>query len=482
MTALLIGNSAYPECDELKNPTNDATDLAEKLKGYGFEVLSGLNCTAKEMDIKLQNFAKSLEKCEVGLFFFAGHGMQIDGSNYLLATDTNMDSEMDAKFSSMNLDKVMEIMDKSTASTKIVMLDACRNDPWQRSWHRGRFTRGLASVYAPKGTIIGFATSPGQYAYDGDGRNGTYTSALLQHINTLDCTIEIMFKRVRNTVAAATKGAQISWEHTSLSEEFHFNRSLGNLVNEYYGIALKDRLFTLDESLKSHRIILGLKTYTWHKQNDALDQLNHESADEMSKNDLFVIGRNIYQAACGSSNSAVSFIEHFERLTQRYSVEKRKALLDGMLIEIFFNSDGEIRKDMKFAYFNDVFALQRNLKFKPSFDFVAQALVSTGVEFYVIPGKEQELSVTITIKADGDVTEISGVYIDGNDVLELEEGFRGIGSNKEHLYRMTLDQFENEILKKLIVSKDKLKLTFTPDLQSDVSWLSIQRGWAIKKR
>ena len=177
MAALVIGNSAYPDGDDLDNPVNDAADLGAKLKGYGFDVIIAFDCTAKEMDKQLKIFRTLLETHEVALFFFAGHGMQIDGSNYLLAVDTDMETEDDAKFSSLSLDKVVDAMAKSQASTKIIILDACRSNPWERKWHRGPGVRGLASVYAPKGTIIGFATSPGEVAFDGTGRNGTYCGA-----------------------------------------------------------------------------------------------------------------------------------------------------------------------------------------------------------------------------------------------------------------------------------------------------------------
>ena len=198
MTALVIGNADYPDGHDLMNPVHDADDFGAKLKGYGFEAIVVTDCTAKEMEKSLKLFRASLDKHDVGLFFFAGHGMQIEGSNYLLALDTDMDSETDAKHSSLSLDKVVDVMSKSTAATKIIILDACRNNPWERKWQRSAATRGLASVYAPKGTIIGFATSPGETAGDGDGRNGTYTAALLDHIDAPDCSIETMFKRVRN--------------------------------------------------------------------------------------------------------------------------------------------------------------------------------------------------------------------------------------------------------------------------------------------
>jgi uncharacterized caspase-like protein len=257
MAALVIGNSGYPDGNDLKNPVNDANDLAAKLKSYGFDVTVALDCTAKDMDKHLKAFRKLLEANEVALFFFAGHGMQVDGTNYLLAIDTDVETEDDAKHSSLSLDKVVDAMAKSKAATRIIILDACRSNPWERKWHRSSGVRGLASVYAPKGTIIGFATSPGEVAFDGTGRNGTYTAALLDHIEAPDCSIEMMFKRVRNNVAAATKGKQTSWAHTSLSGEFYFNLSLGNLIDEYDGTSLADRLFVIDPARKSHQIIAG---------------------------------------------------------------------------------------------------------------------------------------------------------------------------------------------------------------------------------
>src|SRR5260370_14769286 len=280
MAALVIGNSDYPDGNDLKNPVNDATDLGAKLKGYGFDVTVALDCTAKDMDKHLKTFRKLLGTHEVALFFCAGHGVQIEGVNYLLAGDTDVDTEDDAKHSSLSLDKVVDAMAKSKATTRIVILHACRTNPWERKWHRSPGVRGLASVYAPKGTIIGFATSPGEVAYDGTGRNGTYTAALLEHIDAPDCSIETMFKRVRNTVAAASKGRQTSWEHTSLSGEFYFSLGLGNLIEEYDGTALAYRLFVIDPAKKSHRIIAGLKTCNWYKQNPALELLDRDSVQK----------------------------------------------------------------------------------------------------------------------------------------------------------------------------------------------------------
>jgi hypothetical protein len=481
MAALVIGNGAYPDGSDLANPVNDASDLGSKLKSYGFEALVALDCSAKEMEKELKAFRKLLETHEVGLFFFAGHGMQIEGCNYLLGLDTDMNSETDAKHSSLSLDKVVDVMAKSQASTKIIILDACRNNPWERAWHRGPGTRGLASVYAPKGTIIGFATSPSEVASDGAGRNGTYTEALLQHIDTPDCSIETMFKRVRNTVAAATKGKQTSWEHTSLSGEFYFNMSLGNLIDEYDGTALADSLFVIDPTKKSHQVIQGLKAHNWYKQNPAVDLLDATAVNKMAKNSLFVVGRNVYQAACGSSGSAGYFIDNFMTVTQGFSPDKRKAILDGMLFEIFFNPKGELRKSIKGGYFDAIFELQRYNHLQHSFDFIADALTAAGGDFYAVPGKGHEVAVTVSTKKKNDCTFVEAIYIGGVDVLRAKaDAWDSADGIKQHS-KIDPETLNERLIKELVVPSRSLKLTYTPGAAAQEEALYIPWGWTVRK-
>ena len=478
MAALVIGNADYSDGNELQNPAHDAADLGAKLKGYGFDVTVALNCTAKEMDKQLKAFRKLLETHEVALFFFAGHGVQVEGVNYLLALDTDVESEDDAKHSSLSLDKVVDAMAKSKAATRIIILDACRTNPWERHWHRSPGTRGLASVYAPKGTIIGFATSPGEVAYDGAGRNGTYTAALLDHIDAPDCSIEMMFKRVRNTVAAASNGKQTSWEHTSLSGEFYFNLSLGNLIDEYDGTALADRLFVIDPAKKSHQIIAGLKTNDWYKQNPALAKLDAESSEKMSKRSLFVIGRNIYQAACGGAHGAEVFLRNFLNETGGYAEEKRKAILDGMLFEIFFDRDGAPRKRLKRQFMDQVFELQKYDDLKPSFDFIADALTATGGDFYAVPGKGHELAVTVSTKKKKDGVVVDAVYIGGKDVLRVDDEWAAEATR----YAMTdPDDLRDRLCDELCLPSRLLKVSFTPKEAEGADELLIPRHWTVRK-
>jgi hypothetical protein len=433
------------------------------------------------MDKRLREFKDLLVTNDVGLFFFAGHGMQIEGTNYLLAVDTDTSSELDAKHSSLSLDKVIDTMAKSDATMKIVILDACRNNPWERAWHRDAATRGLASVYAPKGTIIGFATSPGELAEDGSGRNGTYTAALLQHIDTPDCSIETMFKRVRNTVAAETRGKQTSWEHTSLSGEFHFNMSLGRIIDDYKETSLADGFFVVDLSKKSHKIIEGLKSHNWYSQNEALAMLDAASASKMTADSLFVVGRNIYQAACGNARDAISLLTNFMSRTSGFDKAKRKALLDGMLFEIFFNAKGELRDKIKSRYFDVLFELQRHAEVKDSFDFISEALIAARGDFYTVPGRNHDLAITVATKKATDGHRVDAVFVDGADVLRAQEDEWDVPEEERSYQSMEVAALTRRLSEELIVPLRCLKVTYTPAAAAAAPEFRFPTGWTVRK-
>lgn len=463
MAALIFGNANYANGGLLKNPVNDATDVAKKLESYGFHVIVATDATCKQMDKKLKEFKVLMANKDVALFFFAGHGMQIEGINYLLAVDTDTSDEDEAKHGSLSLNKVIETMEKSQAATKIIILDACRTNPWERAWNRTPAMRGLASVYAPKGTIIGFATSPGQVASDGKGSNGTYTEALLQHIDAPDCTIEAMFKRVRNTVAAETRGKQISWEHTSLSGDFFFNISLGQVIKIYRPTCLADSLFEINEAKLSHRIIKALKSRNWYAQNPALDKLNADVVQDMSNDSLFVVGRNVYQAACGDAKAAIGFVENFMEKTSNFPKEKRKALLDGMLFEIFFDPRAKLREKIKGNLFNEVFDLQEHATLRGSFDFISEALVASRGAFYVVPGKDHELAVTVATEQVEDGYRIDAIYVGVEDVLRPEDDEYAAGDKSVMRYsEHSASRLEEKLSQELVVPLRLLKITYTP--------------------
>lgn len=217
--ALVIGNGAYKDAP-LPNPLNDAADMARVLEASGFTVIKRENASLKEMHLALREFGDRLGRQSTGLFFFAGHGMQVRGRNYLLPVDADIAREDEVAFSALDLGAVMEKIDSAKNPVNIVVLDACRNNPFGN--RLTATTKGLAQVEAPPGTLIAFATAPGSTAADGSGRNGLYTQHLVKQIDRAGLAIEEVFKAVRAGVRTESKGAQIPWESTSLESMFRF--------------------------------------------------------------------------------------------------------------------------------------------------------------------------------------------------------------------------------------------------------------------
>lgn len=480
--ALVIGNAAYARVKPLANPTNDADDIAAILSRRNFTVIKRTNCTHREMDLALKEFRSALKDGHVGLFFFAGHGMQIDGENYLAAIDADADSEVDAKHSSLPLNRVIETMEKSATATNVIVLDACRDNPFERAWHRSSSLRGLAPVYAPKGTIIAYATSPGQIARDGTGRNGAYTAALLKHIDTPDCSLESMFKRVRNTLSAATNGKQISWEHTSLAGEFYFNVSVGARIDEYSDTALRDRLFVLDESKVSHRIIQGLKTYDWYRQNPALDKMTTDVANKSGRNSLFVVGRNIYQAACGGSHTALEFLTSFMSKTNGFDEDRRKALMDGILFEVFFDSSAQLREQPKNRCLDEAFELQQYPELSESFAFISECLVAHVDRFHVIPGKNHEVPVDVVAKKRaGNGYIVKQIRYNGANILWIDDHSLGIFADDSGYRKMSVEDLEKRLAIEMVIPRRLLKTTYPFDGRTKPTML-FPEGGTVRKR
>ncbi len=415
--ALLIGNSAYPNGAALKNPRNDAQDLTKQLRRFGFTTGTVTDGTRAEMETSLETFKRRLSTAKIGLVFFAGHGFQGKGENYLVAVDSKTSGEIEARNSSLSLNQIIETMEDTPTDTNIIILDACRNNPFERAWTRSLVPRGLAPVYAPKGTLIAYATSPGQVASDGEGRNGAYTAALLQHLDAVDCSIETMFKRVRNTLSATTDGKQISWEHTSLSKEFYFNRSVSVRIDLYDSTALRDKFFEIDPRKSSHRVIERLRVRDWYTQNPALDEFTEAKMAKASADSLFVVGRNIYQAACGGSRRAHRFMAEYNAIASRLPTDKSRALLDGMLFEVFFNSKGELRQEMKNDCFEELFNLQQFSSLSESFNFISECLITSSNRFHLLPGRDREVSVDVITRQREKDTLVEGVLLGGTNIF-----------------------------------------------------------------
>jgi uncharacterized caspase-like protein len=219
--ALVIGNGAYTNAPALKNPANDARDMAANLKTLGFDVSSGVNVSQREMKRLIREFGQKLKAGGSGLFYYAGHGVQARGHNYIIPVDAEIQSEADVEDSGVDVGLVLNYMDDAQNGLNIVILDACRNNPFSRSFRSA--SEGLAQVDAPTGTLIAYATAPGRVAADGAGENGLYTSELLKAMRQPGLSATDMFMQVRAEVMKKTGNKQVPWEASSLIGSFYFS-------------------------------------------------------------------------------------------------------------------------------------------------------------------------------------------------------------------------------------------------------------------
>lgn len=225
--ALVIGNSAYLHTGRLANPKNDATDVAAALANHGFQVIDGYDLDKAAFDRKVRDFAVALKGMEVGLFFYAGHGLQVAGQNYLVPVDAKAEGAEALDFEMVRVDVVHRAMERQ-ANTNILFLDACRDNPLARNLSRSMGTRssevgrGLAALESGVGTLISFSTQPGNVALDGVGRNSPFAGALVRHLSSPADDLSAILIAVRNDVMKDTQRKQVPWEHSALTGRFFF--------------------------------------------------------------------------------------------------------------------------------------------------------------------------------------------------------------------------------------------------------------------
>ena len=259
--ALVVGNAAYRNVAPLKNPVNDARDMAKTLQELGFDVIQLEDASKQQLDHAIGEFSSKLSKASVGLFYYSGHGMQENGHNYLIPVDANLATEAAVTLEATDLDLVLMSMAKTRVN--LVILDACRNNPFERRFravgrglapveqtpggtlatysaapgkiaadgdgangrHFQALGRGLAPVETARGTLVAYSTAPGTIAEDGAGANGLYTAELLKAIAVPGLKVEDVFKAVRVAVSAASSDQQIPWESSSLTGDFFFTQA-----------------------------------------------------------------------------------------------------------------------------------------------------------------------------------------------------------------------------------------------------------------
>ncbi len=226
--ALVIGNSNYKN-SPLKNPVNDARDMAVKLKSLGFIVIERNNLVVKQIGSTLREFRSKLTPGSVALVYYAGHGLQIKGDNYFPTVDAEIGGEEDVPNQSLAMRQIMDVLGDAKTRLNLVFLDACRDNPYARSFRSA--SRGLSKETPPSGTLISFATRPGSIASDGDGANGLYTGALLEAMNNKNQPIELVIKKVVSIVKNISKNQQEPWMEGSIDGEFCFGECVLTNLN-----------------------------------------------------------------------------------------------------------------------------------------------------------------------------------------------------------------------------------------------------------
>lgn len=222
-TALVIGNANYSQIPSLKNPVNDASDIAAKLRDLGFEVTSASDLDKRGMEKEIRSFGRRIRASKGdAVFYYAGHGVERDGRNYLIPLRADIHDPEDLPYKAVDVGQLLTQLESAKNGVNIIILDACRNNPYEH--FRGIAVSGLASLTGPTGSLIAFSTSPGNVAADGKGRNGVFTKHLLEAMSIPGATLDETFQRVRRDVARETGKSQIPWSNSSVIGDFFFTQ------------------------------------------------------------------------------------------------------------------------------------------------------------------------------------------------------------------------------------------------------------------
>ena len=427
--ALVIGINDYDNVAPLSNPHKDVDCMADVLRKLQFDVTSKKDCTLSEMGVEIGTFQSACANYDVALFYFSGHGFQNKGENYLCVKDTKLGTAEIVTNTSKKLEDVFKMI-PDNIKVKIFILDACRN---QVKGAKG-IAGGLCPVMAPQGSIVAFATSPDDCAYEGADKNGCslYTSCLLQHIETRGIAIEECFKKVRTTLYARSKGQQLSWEHTSLIGDYSFNNmpiQPKGIVPVYDQHALADGAFVTDGS-EAGQVIEGLREHNWYKQNPAVQKFLNMKGGNVAPDMQFVLGRNLYQTACGGSNDAIRLFQNLKPILLKWqSADNNNHLLNGILFEIYFNREGNIRNigQVKTGWFDAVMLLENDKTFAKSFEFIRVQLEPYASMLFYMPGNNNpKISFQVELKEETDAIGetfyiVENILMDGQPVYEKPE-------------------------------------------------------------
>ncbi len=314
-TALIIGNSKYKH-KYLKNTVNDAQAVKTFLENRGFDVMYLINSNKVQMEKAIKKFGNKIKKGGVGLFYYAGHGAEVEGKNYLIPLNANIESEDDIGYYSVGLDLIIRKLDRANNRLNIVILDACRNNPYERSFSRSG-SGGLSALQDANGMYIAYATSPNATASDGDGENGLFTEILLSNMSKTD-ELDRVFKNTRREVKEKTKGKQRPWTSSSVDGDFYFT-----LPSKLQSYTIKDLSSNFkDENLSAAK--LTVKTIPY----DAKIQITNIGPKYY---DGMVLKKDIYKIKISKEGymTKTGEVDLQKNLTVKIVLKKRKKEING---------------------------------------------------------------------------------------------------------------------------------------------------------
>ena len=406
------------------------------------------------------------------IFYFAGHAFEVDNNNYIAPVDCPLAGldRSNCTHYSLKLKEIIDIFDKSKCPVKIIILDACRSNPFEDN-DRGEGIISLAPINVTKGYIIAYSTSPGRTASDSPKRqNSIYTEAFLSHLSEKHLPIESFFKKVRVTVYTLSGGRQVPWEHTSLIGQFYFNQGqIGYREYPYDEEAIKDYKY-IGRGTEADKIIDELRSCDYYQQNSAIYKFQFSiNPGTIDKNQQFVIGRNILQS-CENAFDVGSYVDNLVKNLSKYqTADGENHILNGMLFEIYFDSHGQFRSDSFKAHKLDkIFALQYNPKFIKSFQFICDLLAPYQDFIYYMPNcSKRKVSVTVHVehKEDDDGFGNPQTY---NIIDKIAIGAKDITNVIKHRFYIqnaTKDILTNAIASYITALSNDIQ--YNPDIPDD---------------
>lgn len=467
--ALCIGNQDYQYLPKLSCAIADAEAMKEALDKLGFETALNLNLNNEDFTRFIYSFEENYSEYDAILIYYAGHGFQIDNDNILAPIDINLnDGKKAARHLSFSIDDLLKALGDNPKQTKIVIIDACR----EIFDGRGVNVRSFGAIYAPSGSLLAFATSPGHSSKENiKCGHGYYTEALLKHISAPRTDIETVFKRVREELSVTTNGSQIPWEHTSLIGSFYLNPKTVYDGVHYANDALCDRNFTFSPESQIRNVVEELKTRDWQRQGAAIAQISSLDMHDVNIDELFVLGRNIYQAAEGNSFKCLDFINGLA-MNVRIPEEAKIHLLNGMAYEIYFDSNGNVRKIMKARNSYQILSLLERPAFYSSKTFINSVLDDIQDRILYRPGQTDQMFFRVITEKQyfffADETEgkeylLKEVFYKGKVVYHGEYDIDLLPFYVGYSKKM----FESYLAKILVAPRDRIMVQYDEEMNDD---------------